>query len=378
MPALTEASGDDIRTMLAGVAAYGLAGTRRLITETTLDNETWASLLDTARAEQLTGLLVASLADGVLPVTDEQLEQAAARDQQAAIGAVKLERLLLHVSAVLDAESIEHRVLKGLAHAHLDYAAPRLRHFREIDLLVRTADLDDAITTLVHAGGRRAVPELRPDFDSRFGKGVRILMPDGLEVGLHRTFVAGPLGLTVDVDTLFEGASPFMLADRKLEGLGTEERFVQSCFDVGLRRPAGLAEMRDLAQVVLRDEVDVERALQLARLWQAPAVVARAVNLTWSTLDLADAVPLSAWASHYRPDRHEARVIDAYVGGDQSYTRQALATIRVIPRRRDRIAYVRALLFPRRAHLTARNRGRLGHLRRGAQHLNTRSKDSSP
>jgi hypothetical protein len=376
MPPLIESSGD-IRAMLAGVAAYGLAGTRRKIAATTLDNKTWHDLLEGAATEQLTGLLVASLADEVLPATDDQFEQVASRDRDAAIIAVKIERLLLQVTERLDAESVEHRVLKGVAHAHLDYAEPSLRHFRDIDILVRTADLDDAVAMLARAGGRRTIPELRPDFDHRFGKNVQLIMPDDLRVGLHRTFVAGPLGLTVDLDELFEGAAPFMLADRKLEGLAAEERFVHSCFDVGLGRPAKLAEMRDLAQLVLSDELDVEHALALARRWQAPAVVARAVNLTWSTLDLADAVPLSAWANHYRPDRHEERVIDAYVGGDRSYTRQALATIRVLPRRRDRIAYVRALLFPRRAHLAARHRSRFSHLRRGARRLKVRSKDVS-
>ncbi len=327
---MTKTSGNDIRAMLAGVAAYGLAGTRRQLAVATLDTTTWNDLLEAAAAEQLTGLLVASLSDEVLPATDTQLEQAASRDREAAITAVMLERLLLQIAERFDTESIEYRVLKGAAHAHLDYTEPRLRCFRTIDILIRAADLDNAVAALTHAGGRRSVPELRPDFDSRFGKGVRLVMPDDRDVGLHRTFVAGPLGSTVDLDGLFESSSPFMLADRKLEGLATEERFVHSCFDVGLGRPAGLVEMRDLAQLVLGDELDVDRALELARRWQAPAVVARAVNLTWSTLDLADAVPLSAWASHYRPDRHEERVIDAYVGGDRSYTRQALAMIRVL------------------------------------------------
>jgi Uncharacterised nucleotidyltransferase len=288
---------------------------------------------------------------------------------EVAVVAVLLERLLLQIAERLDTEGIEFRVLKGPAVAHIDYKDPALRSFSDIDILVRTADFGSAVGVLERAGGRRNVPEIRPGFDRRFGKGATVVMPDNLEVDLHRTFVAGPLGLTIDLDDLFASSTVFELADRKLEGLASEERFLQICLNVGLGRPAGLHALRDVAQFALGDDLDLDRVFSLSHRWQAQAVVARAVNLAWSTLDLADCVPLSAWASRYRPQPREARVIHAYVGGDQSYTRQALAAIRVIPRRRDRLAYARALLFPGREHLAARDTSRLGHLRRGTRHL---------
>ncbi|MDQ1532565.1 MAG: hypothetical protein QOF28_326, partial [Actinomycetota bacterium] len=111
------------------------------------------------------------------------------------------------------------------------------------------------------------------------------------------------------------------------------------------------------------------RVIRVAERWRCGAVVARAIELTWSTLDLADAVPLSAWAGRYQSQTHERRVLNSYVSGDGSYTRQAISAIRVIPRRRDKLAYARALLFPQQGHLEARSSGRFRHLWRGAGHL---------
>jgi hypothetical protein len=211
---------------------------------------------------------------------------------------------------------------------------------------------------------------MRRGFDHRFGKGATIAMPGDLEIDLHRTFVAGPLGMTLDHDSLFATATPFVLGGCRLDGLGTEERFLHACVHAGLGRPARLNSLRDVAEMALGGRLDLDRVYALAGSWRACAVVARAVNLTWTQLDLADSVPLSAWAQRYRPDASETRLIGAYVGGDRSYTRQALATLRVIPRLRDKAAYARSLLFPARRYLDARaGGGRLDHVRRGTAHL---------
>jgi len=367
VPALSGPASLDAR--LAAVAGYGLAGCRRALPVAPLHETEWIAFLDSAVRQRLVGLLAAAILDEAFPVSGAQYETAASLHTEVAALAVSLERLLVQAARQLTTEGIEFRVLKGPALAHIDYADPALRSFSDIDLLVRTADFGSAIAVLEAAGGRRTVPEIRPGFDRRFGKGATMSMPDDLEVDVHRTFVAGPLGLTIDLDELFASSTLFELADRKLEALAPEERFLQICFNAGLGRPAGLHALRDVAQFALGAELDLDRVFDLAGRWQAQAVVARAVNLTWSTLDIADSVPLSAWAQRYRPQPRESRVLGAYVGGDQSYTRQALAAVRVIPRGRDRLAYARALLFPERAHLEARHTSRLGHLVHGLRHL---------
>jgi len=63
--------------------------------------------------------------------------------------------------------------------------------------------------------------------------------------------------------------------------------------------------------------------------------------------------------------RRERRALDAYITNRRSRGGTATSTIRAIPGLSAKIAYVRALLFPNRAFLSARQRnGRPSYLRR--------------
>src|SRR5439155_19583011 len=130
-----------------------------------------------------------------------------------------------------------------------------------------------------------------PDFDRRFGKGAVVGMPEDLEIDLHRTFVAGALGMTIDLDGLFETARPFMLGDRKLLALATEERLLHACIHAALDQVVRRHSLRDIAQMAMNAGLDVDRLVTMAESWRCSAVVARAIRLTWETLDLADEVP---------------------------------------------------------------------------------------
>ena len=337
-----------VRAPLTFLAGYGLAGSRRPAPTTELDAATWSRVLDAAEAEHLTGQLDAAIRDGAVPVTDQQTEDVQERHARAVGTKVVLEEHLLVVADQLDAQRIEFRVLNGAAHAHVDYDLPDLRCFSDVDILVRSADFEPAVTTFERSGRRRNRSKLRPGFDGRFAKGVTVAGADTPEVHVHHTLVEGPLGLAIDRDELFEESASFVIGNRKLECLGTEARFLDACFRVALSRPAPLAEQRDVVQLALSPELDAEHALDLARQWRAEAVVARAVDRAWFTLDLADAVPLSAWAMHRQPRKGDGLLIDAYCGGETS-ARHVIATSRLIPRRRDQFAYMLAHFSPRRA-----------------------------
>ena len=369
MPALIVESGAGVEATLDAVAAYGLAGSRRALPSTPLSRSEWTEFLDAVARERLAGMLGAAIGDGAFAVSAEQIEAAATLQTEVAATALLVERLLLVVADRFSENEIDFRVLKGPAVAHLDYPDPSLRCFGDLDVLVRTADFKRAVEVLESDGGHRESPELRRGFDERFGKGAMIAMPGDLEVDLHRTFVAGPLGMTIDLDGLFRTATPFRVGNRQLAGLGTEERFLHACIHAGVGHPARLCSLRDIAQMLLSGDLDTDRLHRLAHSWRASAVVARAVRLAWNTLDIADSLPLTAWAGRYRFDANDSRLLDAYLGGDQSYTRQAIATFRVIPRHRDKLAYARSLLFPGRRYLDVRNDGRIRHVLRGAGHL---------
>ena len=129
--------------------------------------------------------------------------------------------------------------------------------------------------------------------------------------------------MTIDLDGLFETARPFMLGDRKLLALATEERLLHACIHAALDQVVRRHSLRDIAQMAMNAGLDVDRLVTMAESWRCSAVVARAIRLTWETLDLADEVPLSTWAVRYRIQPRERRVLDSYLRGDGSYTRRA-------------------------------------------------------
>ena len=273
--------------------------------------------------------------------------------------AVLLERLLLTTVAQLDSVKIQTRVLRGPAVAHTVYPDPSLRSFGDVDLLVDERHYDATLALLCDRGSRRRYPEPRPGFDRRFGKGVCLETPNGLEIDLHRTLVAGPFGLAVDTHALFGSSTTFSLGSYELKGLDPEARFLDACFHAALggatRR---LVALRDVAQMALGSQLDVGRVRMLCREWRCGIVVRRAIGLAWDAF-MFDATPeVVRWACTYVATRFEREALDAYVGADRSYVRQAVAGLQALQGFRDKAAYAASLLVPTRGYVRAR-RGQL-------------------
>lgn len=355
------ASTDEI---IRAVAGFGLPGST-LALPAELDGEGWDAVRRVAVDQRLPGLLLHALLAGNLGPTEARLELARA-DHVASMGlALELERHLLAVADLFAAAGIDWRVLKGPALAHLDYPDPSLRSFGDVDILVREAHYDRACEALSDAGGHRRYAQPRPGFDRRFGKGVCFFMPAGYELDLHRSFVAGPFGLRVRQDDLFAEAGEIMLAGHRIPTLSREARFLNACYHAVLgARPPRMVPLRDLAQLMLSG-LDRDRVEALTSTWKIEGLVARAVNVTWETFGLADALPLSEWARSYRPTKVERRQLAAYVSSRRSYASQAAAALSALPRLSDKVAYMRAIAFPTREYVAARDGGYRRRLRRG-------------
>lgn len=332
------------------VAAYGLAGARLDLPRGPLSDDEWRRLIEEVQGQHVPGLLVRAAEDAAFPVTPEQRQEARDAHRSSMWVALALERTLLGAAQVLTAHEVDHRVLKGPALAHLAYPEPADRSFADVDLLVPSHSFDAAVAALATAGVHRRSAQLRPDFDRRFAKGVTLITPDGYEIDLHRTFAAGPFGMWVDLDELFTTSSAFGLAGVPLLGLGPEERFLHACYHAAIGDAVPrLVSVRDVAQLLLRTELDLGRVSQLARTWKAEAVVARAVSLAWATFQLVDDVPLSAWALSYRANPTEVRALNVYVGEGRRYTDKAVAGLWAVPGLRSKASYARALLVPDRS-----------------------------
>jgi hypothetical protein len=357
-----------IRSLAHAIAAYGLPGTTFALPAQPLRDELWGPLLNTARGERMSGHLAHAITRLDLPATDQQREEANDSHLAEMSLALLLERTMLEVVELFDALEIPYRVLKGSAAAHLDYPDPALRSFGDIDLLVPSSHFDAATAALAEAGHQRRYPQPRSGFDRRFSKGTSFTDADDTEIDLHRTFVMGPYGLTIDLHELWSSSSTFVLAGRPLHALRAEHRFMNACYHAVLGNvPPRLVPLRDVAQLLLSSELDVDEVRRLASRWRAKAVVAEAVRNSWVTLALADANALSFWAQHYDPEPWERRALSVYQR--PGYAARSFAAVGVIRGTANKLAYLRALAFPERDYLEGRHKSFSERWRRGLRDL---------
>ena len=360
--------GEGIGSALVGaIAAYGLP-TRLHLPHRVLDDERFDCALRAARDHRVLGMLAVAVGEGAFPVTDSQRDRLAGEEQAWAAHVLRIERLLLDVAGMLERAGTPYRVFKGPALAHRAYPDPSWRLFADIDLLVPGARLDDARNAIVTGlGAVQRLPELTPGFDAEFGKEV-LLTVGRMEIDLHRTFVTGPVGLTIALDELFEPPAALTLGDRTLPTLGPVATFLQVCVNAAVGDvPARACSLRDVVQLGPVAEREADRVIATAERWRIGLVVKRAVDLAWSGLGLDDG-PLSEWAEGYEAGLRERVCLRSYLTAAHSYSRPA-ASLLVIPGVRPRLRYLRALVFPQRSYLRSRGWDLRAHARRALAHL---------
>jgi hypothetical protein len=354
------------------VAGYGLPGHHR---PPPIDRPAsvavWATLLRLVTDQRLAGHLLAAVNDGVLPVSEEQREAAEEAHLTACSIALALDQRLLDTAEVLGGSRIAFVVLKGTAHAHLVYPDPALRGYHDVDLLVPTGRYEDALHLLQQVGHERRYAAVRPAFDRRFGKGATLVTPAGGELDIHRNLVFGTFGFAIDLDELFRSAVEFRVADRRLRALGPETRFLHACYHAALGDPVPrYNSVRDVAQMLCTDTFDAGAVLDLARRWQAMAVVARAVELCRHHLGIDTSGPVTAVLADYEPAAHERRAIASYVGANRHFAAKVRASLPFIEGVGAKVSFLRAAGLPSREFVRTREAGsELTWIRRGVRSL---------
>lgn len=354
--------------VVQGVAGYALPNSARALPDSALDDDTWSAVCTAVVRHRVTGHLVRALHDGAFAVTDDQWATASEAHEHALAVDLLLEYLLLKTVTRLGAVNISTRVLRGPAVAHTVYAEPDLRSFGDVDLLVADRDYEAALAQLCVHGARRRYPEPRRGFDRRFGKGVCLETPDGLEIDLHRTLVAGPFGLAIDTEALFRMSSEFSLGGHDLFALDAEGRFLDACFHAALGdKRRRLRALRDVAQMILCSPVDTTRVRELCQAWRCGIVIRRAIGLAWDAFTL-DATPdIVAWTSTLEPTGFERQALQAYVGAGRSYARQTVAGLQAVRGVGAKLRYAAALFVPTREYVRARDGSYLRRARRAAR-----------
>jgi hypothetical protein len=209
----------------------------------------------------------------------------------------------------------------------------------------------------VALGGRARFAQPRRRFTSRFGKGVCVVTDEGLEIDVHRSFVAGPFGLAIVPDDMFQDEDTIILAGVKVPVLTRELNFLHACYHAALgNRAPRYATLRDLAVLLSGPALDVDHILALATRWHGRAVVQRSLHLVRHRLPVPLRGSLMDWSDEYRPDQFERAALTAYVSPGANYAAQAVAGLSAIRGFRQKAAYAGALLFPTRSYLRDRDR----------------------
>ena len=345
---------------LQAVAGHALGTTHPFPAEP-LDEPAWRAVMAAARANRLTGLLSAATADGAFPATASQTTEARIVHRRQLMRVLALERELIAVYELLDTAGVPTRVLKGSAVARLDYANPAVRSFIDLDLLVQARHVERAVEALSAAGFRRTLAEPRPGFDRRFDKGMTLIPATGYELDLHRTFVLGPWGVVMDADRLWDEGQTFTLGAASLRALSRPNRFLHACYHAALGNwPLRLGSLRDIAEMLRGWDDAAPVVCGLAAQWGVEAVVAAAVSDTYRLLGLGAETELVQWADRYVPSRRHEAWLALHTRTDKTFAAQAWATLWVLPRWRDKAAYIRALALPDAEYTAGRHASVLG------------------
>ena len=244
--------------------------------------------------------------------------------------ALRVERMLLDATAALDHAGIASRVLKGVALAHTVYDDPGDRVFGDVDLLV-PGIAADAFRRGAGGRARRRAPAARAATGVRRplrqggdapGREPRARSAPHVRRGRVRAHRAPrrPLRAAVPVS---RSGSPSSKRSRCRSGCSTRATRRRSA--TGRR---GSMSLRDVAQLVLREQPNLVDVLLMARSWQCEPVVARAVDLAWDELALDPSTRRSSSGRDASSRRaHQRRMLAWHEGPARAFTRQVAAVL---------------------------------------------------
>lgn len=335
------------------VLAHGLGGTDVPPPGHLNAEGRWPALLSGVARERAWGLLLRAISDGAIECDADQWRQAQDLAQRAAMRDLRTEARMVSTYELLRAASIECRVLKGASTAARLYAQPELRSYIDVDVLVPGQSFSHAVALLEAAGGERRYPEARPGFDRRFSKGTSFSMPDGISVDLHRTYVYGPYGFTLDLEGILSRQGSVSVGGREIRCLELQDAAVHALVHAAIGDwPPRLVSLRDCATFLQLPDLDHGELLRRIHESKVGLPAARSIAMSAATYGLSE-LPLLGWARSYAPQRWERLAFAAYADHG-NYRRAALAAAPFVPGARSKAAYLWALLVPSRSYLATR------------------------
>ena len=310
-----------------------------------IDEESVDALAHELDRHRVLGVAVRRLEDGRLVGPESLHKVIIDRHDTVMTQTLRTELMAVRASSMLADAGIEHRLLKGAGLAHTIAPSAMERSFRDVDVLIRSDEIEATIALFLKAGATRLQPELRPGFDRRFSKSVTLRLDD-VEIDLHRLLASGPFGVWMNPLDLFVLKRDIELAGRSVPTLDPTDHLLHACYHVALGQlnPV-LSNLRDIA-LLAHGPIDELRFQEVAARWQGVAVIQRAVTLVESGID----VDLPDWLAQYRHSDVEQVALDAlepYLSDSPGgrFADLAPATLKALPMG-DRPAFALAVGFP--------------------------------
>lgn len=339
----------NVEQLVQAIAAHRLSTHADSVEPVSIPDEHVAAVVAAVQQHRLSGVAVRALKEGGVSASDETESKLVSLHDETMGQTLRVEIMAVRVSELLANAGITHRILKGAALAHTVYPDPSERSFRDVDVLVRSTNIDEVVQLLTNAGATRARPELRAGYDRRFAKSVTMRL-DGVEVDLHRLLCDGPFGVWTKPDDLFLISDSIGVARQSIPILDRTDNLLHACYHVALGQvePA-LSNVRDIALLANADGVngfDSERFDQSVDRWRGRAVIARAVRIV--SKRLGDVLPpeLSKYETiTVKPEEQSALEPYLVEGTAGRFGALAPATLRALPPR-DRPGYAVAVGLP--------------------------------
>jgi hypothetical protein len=232
-----------------------------------LSEEDWEAVIRESDRQGLTPLLWERVSrdDAHSRIPDRVLS----RLRQSYFDAIRKNTLLYHqlskILRTLSAAGISAIVLKGVHLAEVVYGNIGLRPMVDIDLLIREADLPEAIAALQKL-------DYLPDRQIHLEASCRVRKhlprfwgPMGVSVELHNSICDPKAPFAIDTDGLWERKQPIRITDVQTFALAPEDLLLQVCFHAAYEHilDFGLRPLCDICEIVrcFRGSMDWDRFL---------------------------------------------------------------------------------------------------------------------
>jgi hypothetical protein len=283
---------------LAALARVGLDG------DLQLDRAGWEERLPIVAAQGLPGLLQRAADLGLVDLTASESEHLADLVQRATVTSLRLEAELIRLEPFL--RRAGGVVLKGPVLAHGVYDDPRWRPFTDLDVLVPSDCLADAVTELGRLGYARSWPDPSPHFVERVAKAVTFTHPAVLNVDLHRTLAPGRAASGIRPDEVLAGSIEVRTGDRLIPAPGWDVHLIECALHAVMgHRLTRVLPLRDIAGILLSGNVDGTRVAAMSEAWGVGTEVAVGLEHASAVTGVPLGGSLETWVrrSHARPHR---------------------------------------------------------------------------